>query len=145
MIFGRKPADENDVLRNNQLAGHMPTRLIEQHDADFAGRDLGGDFGQMQAHRFAVASGHDEPCALAVLRAYGPKNIGGGRALVLRGARARALLGPTARDLVLLAYPSFIAKPDFEVVDADAPLACNRFHKPAEFFLKSSIAPSACS
>ena len=122
----------------------MPARLIEQYDADFAGRDFGGDFGQMQAHRFAVASGHDERCALTVLGAYSPENVRRRRALVFRRAGARSPLGPATRELVLLAYPSFIAKPDLEIGDADVPPARDLLQKPEEFFLKSSMAPSAC-
>jgi hypothetical protein len=44
----------------------MPAGLIDKHRGVSAGRDLSGDLGQVQVHRFAVASGHDEGCALAV-------------------------------------------------------------------------------
>ncbi len=41
-----------------------------------AWRDLRGDFGQMQVHRLGIAAGHDEPRALAVLRADRAEDVG---------------------------------------------------------------------
>jgi hypothetical protein len=38
-----------------------------------AGRDLRGDFGEVQIHRLGVAMGQDEICTLAVLRTDGAK------------------------------------------------------------------------
>ena len=81
----------------------MPSGLFDQKRGVRAGRDQGGDFGQMQVHRVGVAAGHDESRALAVLGADRSEDIGGGGSLVFRGARARAALGPAAGDLVLLA------------------------------------------
>src|SRR5271170_8240826 len=56
----------------------MPCGLIDEHRGVRAGRDLGGDLGQVQVHRFGVASGHDEGCALAVLGADRAEDISGG-------------------------------------------------------------------
>ena len=50
----------------------MPTGLIDEQRGVGAGRDLRGDFGQMQVHRLGVAAGHDERRALAVL----PEDVG---------------------------------------------------------------------
>ena len=55
------------------LPDEMRAGLIDEHRGVSAGRDLGGDLGQVQVHRFGVASGHDEGCALAVLGQIAPK------------------------------------------------------------------------
>ena len=60
----------------------MPAGLIEDQHGMSAGRDLRGDFGEVQIHSFGVAMGQDESCALAVLWTDGAENIGGGRALI---------------------------------------------------------------
>ena len=60
-----------------------------------------------------VASWQDERRALAVLGTDRAEDIGGGGSLVFRGARARAALGPAARDPVLLADARLVCKPDF--------------------------------
>ena len=70
-----------------------------------AWRDLRGDLGQVKVHRLGVATRHDERGAFAFLRTDRAENVGRGGPLVARGAWARAALGPTARDLVLLPDP----------------------------------------
>ena len=57
--------------------------------------------------------GHDERRALAVLGTDRAEDIGRGGSLIFRGARARAALGPAARDLVLLADARLVGEPDF--------------------------------
>jgi hypothetical protein len=47
-----------------------------------ARRDLGGDFGEMQVHRFGVASGQDEGRAFAVLWADRAEDISRGGSLI---------------------------------------------------------------
>ena len=51
----------------------MPAGLIDEERGVRARRDLSGDFGQMQVHRFGVASGQDEGCAFAILGPDPPK------------------------------------------------------------------------
>ena len=65
----RPQRDQGDVGRHDEPARQMPAGLIDEEGGVRAGRNLGGDFGQVQVHGFGVASGHDEGCALAVLRA----------------------------------------------------------------------------
>ncbi len=121
----------------------MPAGPIDEQRGMSAGRDLGGDFGQVQVHGFGVASGHDEGCALAVLGADRAEDIGGGGSLIFGSARARAALGPTPRDLVLLADARLVGEPDLYGVGSDALLAADLFQARGKTFLKSSIAPSA--
>ena len=77
----------------------------------------------MQVHRFGVAGGQNEPGTLALLGANGAKNIGRCRTWIFRGARARAALGPASRNLVLLADPRFVLKPDLYFAAVDTVIA----------------------
>ncbi len=121
----------------------MPAGLIDEKRGMRAGRDLGGDLGEVQVHGFGVASGHDEGCALAVLRADRAEDISGGGSLIFGSARARAALGPAAGDLVLLADARLVGEPDLYSVGSDALLATDLFQARGKTFLKSSIAPLA--
>jgi hypothetical protein len=121
----------------------MPAGLIDEQRGVRARRDLGGDFGQVQVHRLSVASGHDEGCAFAVLGADRAEDISGGGSLIVGSARARTALGPTPRDLVLLADARLVGEPDLYRVGSDALLATDLFQARGKTFLKSSIAPSA--
>ena len=88
-----------------------------------AGCDLRGDLGQMQVHRLGVAARHDEGGAFALLRTDRAENIGRGGSLVAWRARPRSTLGPTTRDLVLLADPRLVGEPDLYGPGIDALLA----------------------
>ena len=126
-------------------ARQMPAGLIDEKRRVRARRDLGGDFGQVQVHGLRVASGHDEGCALAVLGADRAEDISRGGSLIRGRARTRAALGPTAGDLVLLADARLVGEPDLYGAGLDALLAPDLFQARGKAFLKSSIAPSACS
>jgi hypothetical protein len=106
-----------------------------------AGRDLGRDLCEVQAHRAGVAAGQDERRTLAVVRADGPEDIGRGGALIVRGAGPCPASGPAPRDLVLLADPGFVGEPDLYVVAIDPLLARDLRQAGWERFLKASIAP----
>jgi len=123
----------------------MPARLIYEKRRVRARCDLGGDFGQVQIHRFGVASGHHERRALGVLGTDRAEDIGGGGSLVFRRARARAALGPAPRDLVLLADARLVSEPDLYRGRVDAFLARDLVQARGEVFLYSSMAPSACA
>jgi len=123
----------------------MPAGLIDEKRRVCARRDLNGDFGQVQVHGLRVASGHDEGCTLSVLGADRAEDISRGGSLVRRRARTRAALGPTAGDLVLLADAGLVGEPDLYGGGLDALLAPDLVQARGKAFLKSSIAPSACS
>ena len=101
----------------------MPSGLIDEDGGVRAGRDLRGDLGQMQVHRLGVAARHDEGGAFALLRTDRAENIGRGGSLVAWRARPRSTLGPTTRDLVLLADPRLVGEPDLYGPGIDALLA----------------------
>ena len=121
----------------------MPARLIDEKRCVGAWRDLGGDFGEMEVHRLCIASWHDERRALAILGTDRAEDVGRGGSLVFRGARARAALGPPARDLVLLADARLVGKPDLYGGGLDALFMPDLRQALGETFLKSSMAPAA--
>ena len=101
----------------------VPAGLIDHEDGVGAGRDGRGDLHEVQVHRLGVAGGQDQGCALALFRADGTEDVGGGGALVTGRAWAGAALRPAAGDLVLLADTSLVCEPDFYRVAADRLLA----------------------
>src|SRR3954465_10930475 len=72
------------------------------------------DFRQVQAHGLRVASRQDQGCALALLRADRPEDVGRARPLVVRGAGSGSPSGPAAGDLVLLADTGLVLPPQFD-------------------------------
>jgi len=109
---------------------------------------VGATLAESSARNSVVASmlhqGRIKPAALPSLGQMA-KDVGGRRALILRGRGARSLLRPAAGDLVLLADTRLVAEPDLYVVRIDALLTRDRVQTRGEVFLKGSIAPSACA
>ena len=58
---------------HDEPARQKPAGPIDEERGARTRRDLGGDFSQMQVHRFGVASGQDEGCAFAILGEIAPK------------------------------------------------------------------------
>ena len=110
-----------------------------------AWRDSGRNLREVQAHCGGVAAGQDEGGALALPWTDGPKDIGRAGALILCRYRPRAPFGPASRDLVLLADPGLVGEPNLYIGRVDLLAARNGRQEAGEAFLKSSIAPSACS
>jgi hypothetical protein len=139
----RRQGDDGDVWRHEQARRHVPACLIDhQHGMGAWGNDL-GNFDKMQVHRLGVASRHDQGGALAVLRADGAEDIGGGGALITGSARSCAAFCPPACDLVLLADARLILEPNLYCRDIDRLFARDFVQARGEVFLKSSIAPLA--
>ena len=70
----------------------VPSGLVEQEHGVRAGRDGGGDLGQVQVHRLGVAARQDERRTLALLRADGTEDVGRSGALIVgRGGRVPRL------------------------------------------------------
>jgi len=112
--FGRAGWDrqQGDVGWHGQLVGHVPAGLIEQDDGVGAcGHGL-GDPGQVQLHRRGGAAEQDQAGALSLLRADGAEDVGRAGALVVRRCGAGPASGPAPGDLVLLADPRLVLKPD---------------------------------
>ena len=140
-----RQSDYRDVRRHDEVRRHVPARLIDQENRVGTWRDDLGDFREEQIHRLGVAGRQDEGCTLALPGADCAKDVGGRGTLVARRTWAGATLRPPAGDLVFLADPSLIRKPDFYLVAVDRLLARDCVQASGEVFLKSSIAPSACA
>ena len=139
----RRQGDDGDVGRYDETLRHVPACLIEQEHGVGARRDHLGDLGEMQVHRLHIAGGQDQGGALALLRADGTEDVGRGGALIAGSARAGAALGPSARDLVLLADARFVLEPNLYCLDIDGLFARDFIQARGEVFLKSSMALSA--
>ncbi len=104
---------QGNIGRDFQVAGDVPTGLIEQQHRVGVGRDLGRDFKEMLVHGGGIAPGHDDTGNGALCRANGAEQIGRGRPLIFRCARPGASFGPTPCNSVLLPDACFILPPDF--------------------------------
>jgi hypothetical protein len=140
--FGRE-RDEGDVCRHDEPVRQVPPGLVEDEHGVSTRRHRGRDLGQMQTHCCGVAAGQDEGRALAMLGADGTEDVGRGGALIVRGHRPRAALGPAPGDLVLLPDAGLVGKPDLYRGRLDTLLARDLVQNRGETFLKCSIAPSA--
>jgi hypothetical protein len=138
-----RQGDNGDVGRYDEARGHVPAGLIDEENGMGSGCDRLGDFSQVQVHRLGVASGQDQGRTLAMLRADGTEDVGGGGALVTGGAGAGAAFRPAAGDLVLLADTSLIGEPYFYRVPVDRLFTRDCVQAGGETFLKFSIEPSA--
>ena len=118
-------------------------RLIDQEDGVGTRSNGFGDLEEMQVHRFCVAGGHDKSRALALLWADSSEDIGRSSALVAWSGRSGATLGPSARDLILLADSRLILEPNLYGLDIDRLFVRDLAQARWEVFLKSSIAPAA--
>ncbi len=123
----------------------MPSGLVEQQSRVTPGGNIGRDGREVQVHRRDIAPRQDQPDRLALFGADRAEDIGRGRALVARSARAGSTPRPAAGDLVLLPDPRFVAEPALYVAGRDALVLRDRVQTGGETFLKSSIAPTACA
>ena len=76
-----------------------------------AGVYAGADFVEMLLHGETIAERHNHSSAFAFSRANRSEDIDRFRALIFWGRRPGASLGPTTRDLVLLADTGFVLVP----------------------------------
>ncbi len=95
-----------------QLARDVPARLIEQQHRMRAWRHGLRDLGQMQRHGLGRAARQHQAGGFALSWADRPEDVGRGGSQIPRRRGTGAALGPAPRDLVLLADPRLISKPD---------------------------------
>jgi hypothetical protein len=134
---------EGDVRWHEEFRRKMPSGLVEQDCGMGAGRDGGGNLGEMKVHRVGIAFRQHQPGALAVLGADRTENISRCRALIAGSDRPRSAQGPTTGDLVLLTYSGFVREPNFYFVAVDTLLVGDLVQNGRPVFLNSSIAPVA--
>ena len=109
----RRQGNDADVGRQIEPIGGVPTGLIHKDDGVGAGCDGLRDLGEVGVHGGGVAEGQDQPGADATVRTDRAEDIGRPGPLVMRRRRARAALGPTTGDLVLLTDPGLVLEPEF--------------------------------
>ena len=134
-----RQGQERDVAGDDEAGGGVPSGLIEDHHRMGSGIDRLADLGEMRRHRFGVGIGHDQPGALAELRADGAKDVGPLGALIVRRAGTGAAPRPAPGDQVLLADAGFVLEPDLDPLGPGVPLA-DFSHRGGEVFLNASMA-----
>ena len=89
----------------------MPAGLIENEDRVGAGGYVCGDLIEMKLHCFGVAERQNEGSAGSMFGADRAEQIGRLGALIMCGARTRAVPDPAISQLVLLANPHLVLEP----------------------------------
>ncbi len=102
-----------------------------------AGSDGGRDFLQVKVHGVGVTAGHDEACADASGGTDGAEDIGRTGTLILGRRGPRSSFRPAPGDLVLLADPGFVLKPDLYGRTLRES-GSDFYHPVGEVFLKAS-------
>ena len=115
--FGRagRERHEGDIGGDFKGQGGVPSGPVEHDDGMGAGFDSAADLGEMGVQRLCIGVGHDEAGGLALVRADGAEDIGGGRPLILGRRRSSAAFCPSPGDLVLLPDASLVLPPDFDL------------------------------
>jgi hypothetical protein len=144
--FGRlrRQGQDGDVFGHLQFRRRMPTGLIENENGMRVRIDGGTDRRQMGVHRLGIAPGQDKTDAFALLRTDRPKDIGRLGALIAWCAWPCSAFGPAPRQLVLLADPRLVLKPDFDRY-ARMEARADRRQLGGEVFLNASTANSFCA
>ncbi len=73
------------VIGDFEGRGCVPSGLVEHDEGMGAGFDGDGDLGEVGVEGIGIGVGHDEAGGLALVRADGAEDIGGGCPLVLGG------------------------------------------------------------
>jgi hypothetical protein len=97
----------------------------------------------MKLHGFGVAERQYEGRAGSMFGAYCAEQIGRLGALIMRGARTRALPGPAISELVLLADPHLVLEPDLYRC-AWRELGADFRHAVGKVFLNAAMASESC-
>ena len=119
----------------------MPAGLIEQQHRMSPRRDCLGDLGQMERHGLGRAARQNQAGAFALGRTDRSEDVRRSRPEIARGRGTGSALSPTPGDLVLLADPRLIGKPDLYGLAASLGLRDLRQTR-GEVFLKADTAAS---
>jgi len=119
----------------------MPSGLVNDHHRMSAGVDGCADLGKMRLHGVSVTPGHDQTGALAFGGADRTEDVGPLGALIVRHPRPCPAPGPSAGDLVLLAYAGFVLPPQLYLDALREPCSDLRQFG-GKVFLNASIASS---
>jgi hypothetical protein len=132
---------QGDIGRHLQLARDVPAGLIQEQHRMRSGRHRLRDLGQMQGHRLGRAARQHQACSLALRRADRPEDVSGGGSQIPWRRGPRAAFGPAAGDLVLLADPCLVGKPDLERLTSGL-VGCDFRQTRGKLFLKTATAAS---
>lgn len=111
----RRQVQEADVVGDVQsAAGLMPACAVEHDDRMVAGPDVTADLGEVEVHGLAIRVGQDERGADVARGTDRPEQISPIVALIARGPRPAAALGPNAGQRALLTDAGFVLPPDLD-------------------------------
>ena len=105
--------------------------------------DFGCDLVEMELHGFAVASRQHEGGAGSTVGTDRTKQISRLGPLIVGGTGASTFPGPAIGELVLLAHPHLVLKPDLYRC-AGCKLRADFLHTLGEVFLNASMASAFC-
>lgn len=120
----------------------MPSGAIKQDDRVSTVRDDAGYFVEMRLHGHGVGEGHGDRRADAARGTDGTEQIGTLIALIGRLARSGSAPCPLANNPVLLPYPGFILKPEFDAFSLGQ-MAGMGAQRRREVFLNAAITSSS--
>ena len=127
---------------HDEVARQVPAGLIEQENGMLAGRDLGGDLGEVQVHRLGVAAGQDERRALALAAGRWRRRCRS-RRCADRAAREGRVPRLAQRRVILFFWPIRASSANQTSMSSTATPLSRAICCQAggEVFLKASIAP----
>jgi len=117
--------NQGEVVRELELAGGVPCRLVENDQRVRAGCNSQTDLVDMLLHGFGVGMRHDDCNSSIAARTDCAEKISIFVTLILWLARSRALFGPLVDQTVLLSNAHLILEPDL-----DRRCRCECIHKP---------------
>ena len=122
----------------------VPSRLIDDNDGMGVGGDGSGDFPQMKGHGAGVAYWKHQGRADAPGWADGAEDPGRASTLIMGRHRTGPPFRPAPGDLVFLADPGLVLKPNFYGCSSRE-LGPDLRHLSGELFLKSVAAAGSCA
>ena len=104
--------NERDIARNHELAGDMPTGLIQHHGRVFVSGEGRGKAGEEHLHGGRVQLRQDQRKPLPGARLDRGEQMRPGVALIAQTRRPPATREPAMADPALLAKPRLVLKPE---------------------------------
>jgi hypothetical protein len=121
----------------------MPAGLIENDDRVGTGGYCCGDLVEVKLHGFGVAERQNQGSTGSMFGTDRTEQIGRLGSLIMHGSGTRALPGPAISELVLLADPHLVLKPDFYRCTRRK-LGTDFRHAVGKVFLNAAMASGSC-
>ncbi len=132
---------KGDVGWDHKSLGLVPACLVHQDERMRAGGNRLRDLVQVQHHALGGAAGQNQPHSFARGGADRAEDVSRLGSLIFGGCGSGAAFGPASRDLVLLAHPGLVGKPDLDRLAASLGLR-KLLQTGGEVFLKAAMAAS---